>query len=83
MLNPKTYNVDSKSGTIGAKEIYEYNGKKYKRVPTKPRCLGCDLLDEEIGECCNPEKMSKCMELAPGNIINHFQFKEVTDDIQL
>ena len=62
-------------------EVYEYNGKKYKRVPSEPKCLGCDLLDEETAECLNPEEMKDCMvvNLAKSSEyhLDHFQFKEI------
>lgn len=60
-----------------SESVFEYNGKKYKRVPSEPKCLGCDLLDEETAECRNPEEMSDCMEFVEQRGINHFQFKEI------
>lgn len=50
-----------------AKEIYEYNGKRYKKVPTKLGCLGCDLILNDEG-CSEAPCMGKGRD---------FKFKEI------
>jgi hypothetical protein len=60
-------------------ETYEFNGKKYIRVKSECKCLGCDFLDEETADCLAPmpkELGADCIERVNGEM-THFQFKEI------